>query len=309
MSISNDLKGFCDHLVRVFGSPGASSEEQKAEEFRRVYLRSLPLNLKLVRAVASCCGIELHGLEKMPRNVRGYHEICNGRKLIYYRKDDTVSGIQNTILHEMREMMETVFAAEAGYEPLRTSARHLAANRFATAVLLPEAEFRTKVLETGFDVMGLSRDYSKSCSQVLLRMGEVLQGRLFFYGALYEPDDAEGNKWAVTYWTGSRNEEAESNLYGLDGLFPKRGRRALPGSVIEMAVKSGKPHLVRRIALTDEADYFDENLTALAQPMIVEGNEVEKVALVVLLARESRLLEPLVSRLEPIVVESFHRHL
>jgi len=130
---------------------------------------------------------------KMPRNMRGYHEIItdgkvvDGRKIIYYREDDTASGIENTILHETREIMEHIFPEVCpGYCPLRTLATHLAANRFATAVLLPRKSFESKMYETGLDVVALADFYQKSCSQVLLRMGEVLQGRLFFYGALYE---------------------------------------------------------------------------------------------------------------------------
>lgn len=310
MKASNDLRGFCVHLVRKFGSPGASSEEQKAEEFRRVYLRNLPLNLKSIRAVASSCGAEIRGLEKMPRNIRGYHEICNGRLYVYYRNDDTVSGIQNTILHELREMMETLFSTIVpGYEPLRTSARHLAANRFATAVLLPEDEFRADVFNSGFDVQGLSHKYSKSVSQVLLRMGEVLQGRLFFYGALFEPDDPEAKEWAVTYWTGSCNEDAEANVYGLDGLFPKRGRQALPGSLVDLTVGSGKAHLVQRIKLGGPDDFDSGELVALAVPILGEGAGIEKVALVALLSHDIQRLEPQIERINPAVIESFHRHL
>ncbi|MEN8614183.1 ImmA/IrrE family metallo-endopeptidase [Dehalogenimonas sp. THU2] len=310
MKSLNDLRAFCGYLARKYGSPSASSEEEKAEEFRRVYLKGLPSNLKALRAVASCCGLELTGLDKMPRNVRGYHEICNGHLYVYYRKDDTVSGIQNTILHEMREMMETLFAqADRSYEPLKTRTRHLAANRFATAVLLPEKEFRANAFKTGFDVVGLAQTYSKSYSQVLLRMGEILQGKLFFYGALFEPDDADAIDWAVTYWTISCNEDAEPNIYGIDGLFPKKGRRALPGSLVDMTVRSQKAHLVRRITLTYDSDFDDDELTAFAVPVVGDGTGIEKVLLVVFLARDEHLLEPQIKNICPTVVESFHRHL
>ena len=84
------------------------------------------------------------------------------------------------------------------YSPLKTSTLHVAANKFATAVLLPRESFTRKVYETGFDVIDLANYYSKNCSQVLLRIGEVLQGELFFYAGMYEPDP-DGN-WRVTYW-------------------------------------------------------------------------------------------------------------
>jgi len=234
----SDLRFFCDHIIRKYGSPHQLSEEQLADEFRSVYLRNLPINLKTLRAVASACGVNLDSLEgnKMPENVRGYHEVYNGRRNIYYKKGDTISGIENTILHEIREMMETVFVElhPNTYEPLKTIARHLAANRFASAVLLPKESFRAKAYETGMDVIALSKYYYKSCSQVLLRMGEVLQGELFFYATLYENSNHDKTDWRVTYWTGSCNEECpENNIHGLNGLFPRRGHLVVPDSVVE----------------------------------------------------------------------------
>ena len=300
----NDLEGFCEYLVGKYGNPRASTEEQKAEEFRQIYLRDLPANVRALRAVASCFGVHLKELEKMPRNVRGYHEMCGGRKCIYYRRNDTASGIENTILHELREMMETVFVqTEPGYEPLRTSARHIAANRFASAVLLPGGEFRERAYQTGFDVISLSGTYSKSCSQILLRMGEVLQGRLFFYGALYEPDDAEGKEWAVTYWSGSLNGETKPSIFGINGPFPKKGKRALPGSLVDKAVKTKMPYLSGKITLNHAWSFSDERLIALVQPMVDTGAEVEKVALIIMKSSDSHLLQPQIDAIKPISLE------
>ncbi|MGI2336844.1 MAG: ImmA/IrrE family metallo-endopeptidase [Dehalogenimonas sp.] len=297
MKLSSDLRCFCDHLVRKFGSPGASSEEQKADEFRNVYLKGLPFNMRTLRAVASCCGINLNGLDKMPHNLRGYHEVFGSNKNIYFKKDDSLSGQQNTILHEIREMMETLFAeAEPSYDALRTSARHLAANRFATAVLLPKDDFTQKAYETGLDIVELASFYSKSCAQVLLRMGEVLQGKLFVYSALYEPCGEGSSAWQVAYWTGCHNEEEpEANVYYSDGLFPKKGRYAPPGSLIDLAIKTRKPHLAH-IAPTDDDD---NSLLALTRPLIISG-ELTKALLTTVLSTDRRLIEPQIERLKPI---------
>ncbi len=231
MNSLSDLRYFCHSLVQEFGTPGILTEERKAEEFCSIYLNKLPPTLKILRSVAEACGIKINALPKgvMPQNMRGYHDIYEGRRNIYYKKGDSISGIENTILHEIREMMEPFFAeAYPTYEPLRTIARHTAANQFASAVLLPKREFEKKVYETGLDVPVLAGLYSKSCSQVLLRMGEVLQGRLFFYGALYEPDRSKPDIWRVTYWTCARNSDPDENIYGLDGFFPRKGRQAAP---------------------------------------------------------------------------------
>ena len=307
----SDLSLFCLLLVKECGSPDTLSEEEKAEEFRKVYLRNLPLNITTVMAVARACGINLVGMSasQMPRNMRGYHEMIDGRKTIYYRENDTSSGIENTILHEMREMMERIFAKVCpGYRPLRTLATHLAANRFATAVLLPRKSFESKMYETGLDVIALADFHQKSCSQVLLRMGEVLQGRLFFYGALYELGLDVEPDWMVTYWTRSWNEEfPDANVHGVEGLFPRKGHRVIPGSLVSRVIEKGKPYFAQRITLLDDDD--EECLTAIAQPYAPWGDITTKVALVVILGQDCELLRPQLERTRPIAIKHFHQHL
>ena len=159
----------------------------------------------------------------MPPALRGYHEVVGDRKNIYYREEDSLSGIQNTILHEIREIMESLFTeVNPIYIPLKTRARHLAANQFATAVLLPQSSFVSKVYDTGLDIIELSNQYSKSCSQVLLRTGEVLHGKLFMYAALYEPNAED--EWHVGYWTACHNDtDSDSNVFGAATFSPERG--------------------------------------------------------------------------------------
>ena len=150
MQSCSDLHRFCEHIVSRYDSPDRASEEDKAREFRAVYLRNRQINFKTLKDVASACGIRLNGLEEkgLPANLRGYHEVYDGNKNIYYRRGDSVSGIENTILHEFREMIEPIFAEVCpGYEPLRTLAVHLAANRFASSVLLPMESFVAKVYQ------------------------------------------------------------------------------------------------------------------------------------------------------------------
>ncbi|MEN8615481.1 ImmA/IrrE family metallo-endopeptidase [Dehalogenimonas sp. THU2] len=262
--------------------------------------------MRTLRAVASCCGINLNGTDKMPHNLRGYHEVFDSKKNIYFRQGDTLSGQQNTILHEIREMMETLFAeADPSYDALRTSARHLAANRFATAVLLPRDDFIKKVYETGLDVIELASFHSKSCAQVLLRMGEVLQGKLFVYSALYEPCGEGSSAWQVAYWTGCHNdEEPESNVSYSDGYFPRKGRHALPGSLINLVIKTKKPHLAR-VTLSDDDD---NGLLALARPLMISGDPI-KAVLTAVLSTDRSFIEPQIGRLRPIDIKGFFKHL
>jgi len=162
--------------------------------------------------------------------------------------------------------------------------------------------------ETGLDIVALADFYQKSCSQVLLRMGEVLQGRLFFYGALYELLPDVEPDWKVTYWTRSWNEELpEANVRGAEFLFPRKGHQVVPGSLVSRVILEGRPCLVRRITLLDDDD--EEGLTAIAQPYTAWGNTATRVALVVLLGRDRKLIEPQLERTEPIAIERFHQHL
>ncbi len=305
----SNLHLFCECIVRKHETPGRATEEQKADEFRRVFLKNFRLDLKTLGAVASSCGIELDGLDgdKMPENLRGYHEIYGNRRYIYFRNDDSLSGIMNTILHEIREIMEKYFVEiYPSYEPLRTSARHIAANRFASAVLLPQKGFTSDVYETGLDVIELAKLYSKSCPQVLLRMGEVLQGKLFLYSALYGRNP-ETDDWMLNYWTMSHNSEnPDANICGAGEFFPRKGKAVTQGSLVDMAIIEKKSCLAERITLLDEMD--DEGLVALARPLIISGVPI-KVALVVLLGSNRDLLLPQIERTSPTVVDEFHRHL
>ncbi len=309
MKSFSDLRYFCEYIVNKYGSPSNASEDDKAKEFRYVYLKDLPLDIRTLRAIAFACGIHVNGIDgkKLPQNIRGYHDVFDDRRNIYYKNGDTKSGIENTILHEFREMIEPVFAEVCSdYTPLRTSAVHLVANKFATAVLLPAEDFRERVYESGFDVICLSKLYSKSCSQVLLRMGEVLQGSIFLYSALYEPGPEAGS-WILSYWTGSvNNDDPEANVCGLDGLFPRKGRTAMPGSLVDMVIKSKRPYLAKRITILDSRE--DDGLIALARPLLISG-KVAKVALVTVLSNSSRLLQPQIERVKPVEIEGFHKHL
>lgn len=307
MSLS-DLRMFCTYIIGKYGNPNRITEEEKAEEFRSIYMKDHPLNLKTLRAVAACCGMKLDEWDEMPQNMRGYHEVNRGERNIYFKSWDTVSGIQNTILHELREIMEGTFKeVNPSYEPLPRNALHVAANRFAAAVLLPEDEFRSRAYETGLDIIELAEIYSKSCSQVLLRLGEVLKGRLFFYAALYEPHPEDGARWRVTYWTGSvNNQDPEANVYGLDGLFPRKGRKVISGSLVDMTIRAGQPHLVERATLADNME--EDGLVAIARPQMIAGIPA-KVALIAMLKRDRKLLEPQIERIKPSVITEFNGHL
>jgi len=141
-------------------------------------------------------------------------------------------------------------------------------------------------------------------------MGEVLQGKLFFYAALYENSNHGTSDWKVTYWTGSSNEEcleANVNIYSLEGLFPRKGHKVTPESLADMAIKTGKTHLVEQITLVDGTE--DNGLFAIAQPLLLAPNKPGKVTLITLLKEEAQKLKPQIEKTNPVIINSFHRHL
>jgi len=54
---TSDLFMFCQYVIRKYGNPNNATEEQKAEEFRKVYFKDIPMNLHTLQVVASVCGI------------------------------------------------------------------------------------------------------------------------------------------------------------------------------------------------------------------------------------------------------------
>lgn len=304
--ISN-LHLFCLLIIKRYGSPDTASEEQKAEEFRSIFLQGQPANTMMIKAVALSCGAVLKA-SHMPANLRGYHEMVDGRMNIYYRDDDCGSGIENTILHEIREMMEPMFVELCPeYQPLRTIAVHQAANRFAAAVLLPREPFREKVYETGLDLVALRELYHKSYTQLLIRMGEVLDGDVFFYGALYEPAlqlDLSDPRLAVTCWTHSLNRrDPWANYEGYCTLFARKGHPVIPDTPAGEAVRCGCAQIAERIRTSEDGE---ADLTAMAQPVML-GGQVARAVSVVVMYQDNHLLEPQIERARPTRMAAFLR--
>ena len=303
MAEKNNLRLFCEYLIQKYASPEAISAEALADEFRNMFLDKLEVSPRALEAVTTCCGIKTEA-RPMPEGLRGYNDTFAGHMNIYYMDNDCRSGKENTILHEFRELMEHVLTELCpGYQPLRTSVVHKAADRFAAAVLLPRQEFKQRVYETGLDVVALSKLYEKSCSQVIIRIAEVLQGEMFYYGALYELRADLPRQHVLTYWSAcSQEEELSLPAY----LFPRKGRGIAPNSLVEEAIRQEMPCLVRRIIISELEG--DNDLIALAQPVLVD-DMVSKVALVVVLYQDRNVLRPQIERLSPVVIPCYFQHL
>lgn len=303
MAEGSALTIFCDYIVDKYGSMEVLSAEILADEFRSAFLDSMPVNPETLAAVAASLGITVTA-GATPKGLRGYNDTYDGRVTIYYKDDDCESGQQNTILHEIREIMERCFVEiENGYAPLRTTALDKEANRFAGAVLLPYAEFRKKALEAGLDVVHLRDLYRKSCSQLIIRIAEVLHGDLFFYGARYERRDGYGSPHLVTCWAASTHDDHPVLPHR---LFPRCGRPVVEGSAVDEAVKRRRPCFVDRIAISGDA--ADHDMTAIAQP-IVRGGDVATVVMTVLLRQDRDIFEPQLERIKPVTIERFDCHL
>jgi hypothetical protein len=299
----NNLRLFCEHILERYPSLDDVTSETLADEFRDMFLSNLPVSPKTLEAVAESLGIKVSA-GPTPKGVRGYNDMYEGKMNIYYKNDDCRSGKENTILHEIRELMEHMFVEICpDYQPLRTLAVHNAANGFAAAVLLPREEFRNKVFETGFDVVALGELYWKSCAQIIIRIAEVLQGEMFYYGALYESSKVVRPEYRVTYWSASSNE----NDFSISTeLFPRKGRSVVSASLVDEAIQHRVPCLVERI-ITSEAENVG-HLTAIAQP-IIYGDTIYRVALVAVLRQDRDVIQPQVERVSPVVIPNFYQHL
>jgi len=157
MQSFSNLRFFCKHIVNKYGSPASASEDEKADEFHNVYLHKLPLNLKTLGVVAVACGIHLNSMDdgKLPQNLREFHDVFGDRRNIYYKKNDTRSGIENTILHEFREMIESVFAELCpDYELLHTIAVHQGRQQVCCGCFAPEKVFQGQSLRNRYGCCG-----------------------------------------------------------------------------------------------------------------------------------------------------------
>jgi hypothetical protein len=299
----NNLRLFCEYILQRHQNLDDVTSEVLADEFRSMFLDNLPVSPKSLEDVAEYLGIKVSA-GPTPKGIRGYNDLFEGKMNIYYKNDDCRSGKENTILHEIRELMEHMFVDICpDYQPLRTSAVHNAANRFAAAVLLPREEFQNKVYETGFDIVALGEFYWKSCAQIVIRIAEVLQGEMFYYGALYEPFGSLHRDYRVTYWSASSNED---DLSVSAQLFPRKGRSVTPDSLIGEVIQRKAPCLVERI-ITSEIENVG-HLTAIAQP-IMYRDKIFKVTLAAVLRQDRDAIQPQIERVNPVVIPNFYQHL
>jgi hypothetical protein len=298
-----NLRLFCEYVIHKHDDLADMSTETLADEFRRMFLDGLPINPKSLEAVAMSLGVRITA-RPTPKGIRGYNDIYDGTMSIYYKNDDCRSGKENTILHEIRELMEAHFAdLQPSYAPLRTSAVHNEANRFAGAVLLPREEFKRMALKTGLDARALGDHYSKSYAQIIIRIAEVMQGDMFYYGALYEPCSGHESSPTVTCWSASSPDDS---VCVPATLFPRRGHVSAVGSIADYACKDKKPYLVNEVIISEENS--DNNLIAIAQP-IISDSWLAKILLVAVLLQDRDTIEPQIEQLNPITIEKFEGHL
>jgi len=298
-----NLRLFCEYVIRKHDDLADVSTETLADEFRKAFLDGVPISPKSLEAVAMSLGVRITA-RPTPKGIRGYNDIYDGTMSIYYKNDDCRSGKENTILHEIRELMEAQFAdLQPGYAPLRTSAVHNEANRFAGAVLLPREEFKRMAIKTGLDAKALGDHYSKSYAQMIIRIAEVMQGDMFYYGALYEPCSGGESSPTVTCWSASSPDDS---VCVPTTLFPRRGHVSVVGSIVDYACNSKRPHLVNELIVSEENS--DNNLVAIAQPVIYDSR-LAKILLVAVLVQDRDAIEPQIEQLNPITMEKFEGHL
>jgi hypothetical protein len=157
------------------------------------------------------------------------------------------------------------------------------------------------------DMIALSNLFNKSCSQVLLRMKEVLDGKLAFCGTLYEPHPERPEHWVVSYSTSTTNHTRHNiGWLKIDGFYPSKGQTVKPRSIVDRTLSSGKSHSVSyhiMQGLEEKGSWL-----ILAQPLIID-DVVSKVAVVMLPVPEQNLLKPQIENVNPIQLEPISRYI
>ena len=183
------LQEFCNYMMEKYIHPNKMHSEIIAGEFRKYFNLPKFIILEDLLKLSIVLGIkDVFEITFPNRKLRGFHHKYDCKEYeLYYRKGDWEGSKEHTFLHEVREMIDELFAHICPtYEKLEHNQLESLSNEFAASVLMPSKEFINDMYETGFDLMELRKKYLRSYSSTLIRMNRVLQGYQCFVGVLYE---------------------------------------------------------------------------------------------------------------------------
>ena len=219
-----------------------------------------------------------------------------GEYHIYYRDDLWEGSKAQTLAHEIYEIvLENMGVKDSGGPPDPVVC--LQAERFAVSVLMQPDIFAPCAEVSGLDVAALHKRFGSSYASAALRLAEVVRVPpllVVLYGhsergdpALWPAgDDLARLRAKVVRRTGGFRARRSQLLGGWRGGMPHRDRAIPPGSLAELAARSGEPEYA-------EAD----GIAAVATPVMWKGR-IAKVAVVAVPGEYRAALEPQLGRHE-----------
>ena len=288
----NALDTFCRHLVDKYSSPHWIAPKVMAEEWvAHSGLSALPC-LSEIHDQLKRYGLSLKQTETP--DLRAHH-FCygSGDPTIVYEEGEWRGAAEFTLLHELYEIiLEHLDRIQRRHESPSRSEACWRANKFAAAVLMQKGIFMQALYESNFDIIWLHQHFYRAYSAVAIRAVELLNSL---------PPASRKELMCVVYdWSGTPEQWKAGQLHfrvgcaaytsglrvGSGGYplsrMPQRGDGVRPGSIVEVALRTGRPVLLKRAYGFDSKG--EKDLTCLARlvywfnkpaKVIVEGMRLE----------------------------------
>lgn len=307
----NPLDTFSRLLLSKYPGPQSASPEVMAREWiAHSGLSALP-SLSEIHGQLERYGLSLQKAETP--GLRAHH-FCyrGGDPTIFYEDGEWRGAVEFTLLHEFYEIiLDRLEAISPGHEQPPRSEDCWRANCFAAAVLMQEDIFLQALHESHFDILWLHRHFYRSYSAIAIRAVELLNRasgsrRKELACAIYQrsgglhrnapAQPSDFHAACAVYTSGLRLGKKGYPAHHM----PRRKDAIARGSIVEMALQSSRPVLLRKAAGFDPGGEAD--LTFLARPVLWFGQPA-KVVLVGMKLEDSHILEAQAQGLHPMVVE------
>ena len=289
--MTETLGGFCRDLLDEYEQGIRLDPETVAARFVERFGVSPRPTLEELKTLMRRAGFGEVEERDLERGMKGVHFGAPGQDYhIYYRDVLWQGSKEYTVLHEAYEIKhETMSEMHSGSRsPKRICGE---ADRFAAAVLMQPAGFRSRARELGLDLVALQREYRYAYAAVALRLAEVVRHPPLLV-VLYERtergdpalwparDDLSLLRAKVVRRTEGLGPPASRLITGRRGGIPQKGRAMPPGSLAELAARSGQTEY-------SEAD----GLGVVATPVYWKGR-LAKVTVVAVPWEYRAALEP-----------------
>ena len=306
----NSLDGFSRLLLDKYkDTPEVSPEVIAREWIEHSGLSALP-SLSEIRRQLESYGLAVRGAN-IP-GLRGHHYCYRGGDhTVLYESDEWRGAVEFTLLHEFYEIVLDSLDSLRHRSSTRSGAEACwKANKFAAAVLMQKDIFLRALYESNFDIVWLHRHFYRSYLAIAIRALDLLDDMscpvkkelaCVIYQRGGDPSHwgPDRNDFRVGYSGCTSGLKVRKG-----GLFahvlPKRKDRVVPGSIGDMALKSGRPVLLKRATGSDLAG--EEELTFLARP-VYWFKRPAKVILQGMRSEDGHILEAQARPLQVRVVE------